>query len=113
MLTFGKTSLYLYNSLLYALHTDYESTVASECEHGSVRLGNATDGKGVREGRVEVCINRAWGTVCNRLFTQVDADIVCNQLPGFSQEGKLKIMNSHIKKIKHSIQDHYDLLMMD
>jgi hypothetical protein len=36
---------------------------------------------------VEVCINGAWGTVCNRLFTQEDADVVCNQLPGFKKDG--------------------------
>ena len=57
-----------------------------------MRLGDAMEttsvgGEGVREGRVEVCINRAWGTVCNSLFTQNDADVVCNQLPGFKREG--------------------------
>ena len=62
--------------------------------NGAVRLGSAIDmqgsgegGEGVREGRVEVCVNRAWGTVCNELFTQNDADVVCNQLEGFKQEG--------------------------
>ena len=46
-----------------------------------------TDGGGVREGRVEVCVNGAWGTVCRRAFTQHDADVVCEQLPGFKKEG--------------------------
>ena len=70
------------------------STVASDCETGSVRLGDAADGEGVRVGRVEVCINGAWGTVCNRLFTQEDADVVCNQLPGFKKDGKLKLLET-------------------
>ena len=59
-----------------------------ECVTGSVRLVNTTiDLNGMREGRVEVCVNRAWGTVCGDLFTQSDAAVVCKQLPGFKQEG--------------------------
>ena len=68
------------------------STPGSDCEHGSVRLGGSeeseVDGEGVSWGRVEVCINGAWGTVCMDLFTQDDADVVCGQLPGFQKEGK-------------------------
>ena len=69
---------------------DDVSTMASDCEHGLVRLGDARDeeGEGVRWGRVEVCLNRAWGTVCNRLFNQPDARVFCNQLPGFTAQGK-------------------------
>ena len=46
----------------------------------------------VREGRVEVCVNGAWGTICNRLFNQDDAEVVCNQLPGFTKEGISNIL---------------------
>ena len=52
------------------------------------------DGEGVRRGRVEVCVNRAWGTVCDSLFTQDDADVVCAQLPGFKREGIYKNRNA-------------------
>ena len=52
-----------------------------------MRLGDAIDLNGTIEGRVEVCVNRAWGTVCGDLFTQDDAAVVCNQLTGFKQEG--------------------------
>ena len=70
------------------------TTRNDDCTHGSVRLGSSSDvsedgegSAGVREGRVEVCVNRAWGTVCENSFTQEEADVVCRQLPGFKPEG--------------------------
>ena len=65
-------------------------TKDGDCIHGSVRLvGEDIDDDEVRarEGRVEVCINRAWGTVCDELFQREDAEVVCEQLNGFDREG--------------------------
>ena len=44
---------------------------------GDVRL---VDGSNPLEGRVEICLNRAWGTICNNSFGTSDATVVCRQL---------------------------------
>ena len=60
-------------------------TPVGNCVTGEVRL---EDGPNVREGRVEICINNAWGTVCNDQFGIEDAVVTCTQMK-FSDEGKL------------------------
>ena len=43
---------------------------------------------GTREGRIEICINNAWGTICDNLFGREDAEVVCEQLEGFQRDGE-------------------------
>ena len=53
------------------------STVGSNCTHGTLRL---IGGSNQLEGRVEMCINNAWGTVCDKQFSSQDAEVVCRQI---------------------------------
>ena len=53
------------------------NTLQASCVDGDIRL---FDGPSPLEGRVEICMNRAWGTVCNNSFSSSDAEVVCIQL---------------------------------
>ena len=55
------------------------------CPEGDVRL---LEGSSSLEGRVEVCKNGAWGTVCDDGWGKVDATVVCRQL-GLSVAGNV------------------------
>ena len=69
------------------VYADPRSTSNETCAYGDVRLVN---GSNTLEGRVEICINNAWGTVCTRSVSKDDAEVICRQVerlpPGTSMD---------------------------
>jgi len=55
----------------------------SVCTNGEVRLAG---GSTISEGRIEVCQDQSWGTICGLGMTPREASVVCRQL-GFSARG--------------------------
>ena len=63
-------------------------TAIGTCSTGDVQLEQSLSTTTTSlEGRLEVCINNAWGTICDDQFDTDDAEVACSRLNGFSSEG--------------------------
>ena len=72
------------------MHCQYHSCIICNhlwtslgCTEGETRLANGT----YFEGRIEICYNNEWGTVCDQMWDDTDAGVVCRQL-GLATMGK-------------------------
>lgn len=59
------------------LMVDAVTTPNGNCSHGQLRLVN---GSNTIEGRLEICVNSAWGSVCGNSFSSDDANVACRVL---------------------------------
>ena len=64
------------------------STPQANCTDGDMRLvANSSE----LEGRVEICINNAWGSVCSEAFGLHEAEVVCGHVGGEGESVKVLV----------------------
>ena len=69
-----------------SLTTECTKTImqALQCEEGDLRLAEGS----INHGRVEICVNETWGTICSTNWGQSETTVACRQL-GFSENGTI------------------------
>ena len=72
-------SAFQYAYMLFVVH--------AACIHGSVRLRG---GSYSYEGRVEVCVNGVWGSVCDDYWGVLDAKVACRKV-GYPIQSELNL----------------------
>lgn len=72
-------------------------TPSANCSDGDVRLqdGMSDLATGVMEGRLEICINEAWGSVCIDHFGSAEAAVVCSSF-NLTERGEGHYQNNNI-----------------
>ena len=55
----------------------YHTLGSEQCQDGSIRL---VDGVIEQEGRVEVCLDGVWGSICDDGWDTTDGHVVCEQM---------------------------------
>ena len=58
------------------------------CTHGDLRIASRSDDESAlsSEGRLEICVNGVWGTICDLKYGTRDATVACKQL-GYDGQG--------------------------
>lgn len=69
---------------------NFASSETKNCDSGVVRL---IGGSGKSEGRLEVCLNDQWGTVCDDSWDDRATAVVCRQL-GYQTQGQQSVITT-------------------
>uniref|UniRef100_A0A1X7T3T8 SRCR domain-containing protein n=1 Tax=Amphimedon queenslandica TaxID=400682 RepID=A0A1X7T3T8_AMPQE len=92
LIVLAQNNIFLTVHIAVHIYITAKTVQQSNCTDSEVRL---VDGSGSHEGRVEVCINEAWGTVCSNGWTNTDANVVCKQLGYLPIGGRARSSSDH------------------
>ena len=73
-------SISLNTKVYWLLHTKMCFNHSEICNDGDIKLSGSSYSS---QGRVDLCINGTWGTICSDYFDINDANVVCRQLGYF------------------------------
>ena len=71
---------------------------SAPCANGDLRLAG---GNVINEGRIEICSNNVWGTICDDYWSNTDASVACRKL-GFSGQSKCSNLMPGTDFLNHS-----------
>ena len=66
-----------YHCTILCFKFTFHDYIISECNHDDTRL---VEGRNSWEGRVEICVEGKWGTVCDDQWNLMDALVACRQI---------------------------------
>ena len=69
--------MHLYEIYLRVLPAPFTCSPKASCSNGDLYL---VDGLSEYEGRLEVCYNDTWGTVCDEGWVQSASEVACRQM---------------------------------
>lgn len=79
--------------------------MCGDAGNGDIRL---VGGSNEFEGRVEICLDGEWGTICDNFWSAPDATVVCRQL-GLGTTDAVSLVGAHFGPGNGSI--HFDRLI--
>ena len=86
----SKSVLFVRGSCTFILLVVYTGadTLNDNCSQGELRIASRTDHATDQfsQGRLDICINSVWGTICGIRFGTKDANVACRQL-GYEGQG--------------------------
>ena len=73
--------VYIYKNCVSSYLTGCDViSIADQCDTGSIQLSPLSSNNNDMYGRLEVCYNGYWGSVCDDYADDMVADVVCRQL---------------------------------
>ena len=79
----------------------YIAIDSTNCSHGDIKL---TGGKSSNEGDVQICVNGAWGYICDSYWYNSNINVLCRQLGYTTTQCKISLREFYYTQHREFIQ---------